>query len=109
MRDKQIEDEIKQEMLALQQRMDRLAAWRETNFADPCVEHQWVVEHITPNDSPPPNGKLQVRYKRYNIKAKCYACGMEKEEEVEVMTQTLYDPWLEFRPNGNDQVEDEEQ
>ena len=50
MRDKQIEDEIKQEMLALQQRMDRLAAWRETNYAEPCVVHQWVVEHITPSD-----------------------------------------------------------
>ena len=102
MRDKQIEDEIKQEMLALQQRMDRLAAWRETNYADPCVEHQWVVEHITPTDA-------QFDCERYNIKAKCYACGMEKEEEVEVLTQTLYDPWLEFRPSGNDQVEDEEQ
>ena len=101
MRDKQIEDEIKQEMIALQQRMDRLAAWRETNYADPCVEHQWVVEHITPNDTAPTE--------RYNLKAKCYACGMEKEEEVQVLTQTLYDPWLEFRPSGNDQVEDEEQ
>ena len=99
MRDKEIEDEIKQEMLALQQRMDRLKAWRETNYADPCVEHQWVVEHIIPSDVSD----------SYAIKAKCYACGMEKEEEVDVKAQTLYDPWLEFRPNGNDQVEDEEQ
>ena len=104
MRDKEIEDEIKQEMLALQQRMDRLAAWRDTNYADPCVEHEWVVEHITPYPY-----DTAVPTERYNIKAKCYACGMEKEEVVEVMTQTLYDPWLEFRPNGNDQVEDEEQ
>jgi len=102
MRDKQIEDEIKQEMLALQQRMDRLAAWRETNYADPCVEHQWVVEHITPYD-------YNHLGDGYTLKAKCYACGMEKEEKVDVKAQTLYDPWLEFRPNGNDQVEDEEQ
>ena len=99
MRDKEIEDEIKQEMIALQQRMDRLKAWRETNFADPCVVHQWVVEHIIPSDVSD----------SYTIKAKCYTCGMEKEEEVDVKAQTLYDPWLEFRPNGNDQVEDEEQ
>ena len=99
MRDKEIEDDITQEMIALQQRMDRLKAWRETNFADPCVVHQWVVEHIIPSDVSD----------SYTIKAKCYACGMEKEEEVDVKAQTLYDPWLEFRPNGNDQVEDEEQ
>ena len=101
MRDKEIEDEIKQEMFELQKRMDRLAAWRDTNYADPCVEHHWVVEHITSNDTAPTE--------RYNLKAKCYACGMEKEEEVQVLTQTLYDQWLEFRPNGNNQVEDEEQ
>ena len=101
MRDKEIEDEIKQEMIELQKRMDRLAAWRETNYADPCVEHQWVVEHIISDDTAPTEG--------YNVKAKCYACGMEKEEEADVKAQTLYDPWLEFRPNGNDQVEDEEQ
>lgn len=99
MRDKEIEDEIKQEMIELQKRMDRLAAWRDTNYADPCIVHEWVVKHIVSSDVSD----------AYTVKAKCYACGMEKEEEVDVKAQTLYDPWLEFRPNGNDQVEDEEQ
>ena len=99
MKDKQIEDEIKQEMIALQQRMDRLAAWRKTNFADPCVVHQWRIENVVED----------AVAAAYTIRSKCDSCGMENKEEVDVMAETLYDPWLEFRPSGNDQVEDEEQ
>jgi len=104
MRDKQIEGEIKQEMIALQQRMDRLAAWRKTNFADPCVVHQWRIENVVEEIM-----LVNALAAAYTIRSKCDSCGMENKEEVDVMAETLYDPWLEFRPSVNDQVEDEEE
>ena len=41
-----LRNKIKQDMIDLQNRLDKLNFWEESGYADkPCVEHEWTLVH----------------------------------------------------------------
>jgi len=88
MKDK-LRDKIKEDMIELQNRLDKLNFWEESGYADqPCIEHTWVLGiHATPTDS---MDKLELRYG-------CPKCGMTMIRYFDVTSETLLDEWVKYR------------
>jgi hypothetical protein len=40
-REEQIADKLKEEMAALNRRIERLNQWKESGYEEPCHEHPW--------------------------------------------------------------------
>ena len=98
-REKQIADELKQEMAALNRRIARLNEWKERRYKEPCkVEHSWSwVETFDEHDLILPQ-ELFMRYI-------CVRCGMTLERKLVVAQETLFDEWQEYRENKGDDEE----
>ena len=96
-REKEIEEQIKQQMLVIQQKMERLEAWKSSGYSEPCQEHVWVhTEMFQEGDSDPTT---------YIIRFKCHRCGMTMEQHAVVKQETLFDEWQEYRENKGDEEE----
>jgi len=88
MKDK-LRDKIKEDMIELQNRLDKLNLWDRSGYTDQaCMEHTWVLGiHATPTFS---IDKLELRYG-------CPKCGMTMIRHFEVQGETLLDEWVEYR------------
>ncbi|MEK9699090.1 MAG: hypothetical protein VW270_25155 [Candidatus Poseidoniales archaeon] len=96
-REKQIADELKEEMAALNRRIARLNQWKESGYGEPCREHLWEHE-----------GMHRVAYHTpttYIVRFKCPRCGMTMEQKAVVEQETLFDEWQEYRENKGDEEE----
>lgn len=84
-----LRDKIKQDMVDLQNRLDKLNFWEESGYqSTPCIEHNWMLgKHATPMDS---IDKLELRYF-------CPTCGMTMIRYFDVKSETLLDEWAEYR------------
>ena len=97
-REEQIADELKEEMAALNRRIERLNKWKESGYEEPCQEHVWVhTGMFQEGDSDP------VTW--YIIRFKCHRCGMTMEQQAVVKQETLFDEWQEYRQNKGDEEE----
>jgi len=96
-REKQIADELKEEMAALNRRIERLNQWKDSGYEEPCQEHVWVhTEMFQEGNSDPTT---------YIIRFKCHRCGMTMEQQAVVEQETLFDEWQEYRENKGDEEE----
>lgn len=102
-REKEIEEQIKQQMLVIQQKMERLEAWKSSGYSEPCQEHVWVhtfiggaIEMFQEGNSDPLT---------YIVRFKCHRCGMTMEQQAVVGQETLFDEWLEYREIEGDEEE----
>jgi|DEB0MinimDraft_10_1074344.scaffolds.fasta_scaffold06536_10 hypothetical protein len=95
-KEKEIEKQIKQEMLVIQAKMERLQAWKDSGYGQPCVEHTWQLLNN-------PEIILGTNPKIYILKFKCNRCGMAMQEQASVVEETLYDEWQEFREGGEEE------
>ena len=93
-REEQIEEQIKQQMLLIQQKMDRLAAWKQSGYGEPCVHHHWkLVNYELWEDAP------------YTLYFACDQCGMTMTQKAKVIEETIFDEWQEYRENKGDEEE----
>ena len=98
-REKEIEEQIKQQMLVIQQKMERLEAWKSSGYGEPCDEHTWELVGYPDIDSFGSNPTI------YIMRFKCPRCGMTMEQQAVVEQETLFDEWLEYRENKGDEEE----
>jgi transcription initiation factor IIE alpha subunit len=97
-REEQIADKLKEEMAALNRRIERLNQWKESGYEEPCHEHPWqYVEMHQEGDSDPTTW--------YIIRFKCPRCGMTMEQHAVVKQEILFDEWQEYRENKGDEEE----
>ena len=96
-REKEIADELKQEMAALNRRIARLNEWKESGFGEPCQEHLW--EHIGMHQA------TDHTPTTYIVRFKCHRCGMTMEQKATVTKETLFDEWQEYRENKGEEEE----
>ena len=96
-REEQIADELKEEMAALNRRIERLNQWKESGYGEPCHEHPWqyVEMHLATDHTPT----------TYILRFKCPRCGMTMEQKAVVNKETLFDEWQEYRENKGDEEE----
>jgi len=95
-REEEIEEQIKQQMMLIQQKMDRLAAWKQSGYGEPCVHHHWKLEKVNYElweDAP------------YDLYFACDQCGMTMTQKAEVIEETIFDEWQEYRENKGDEEE----
>ena len=98
-REKQIADELKEEMAALNRRIARLNEWKESGYEEPCQEHPWEYTEMFwegEGDSNPTS---------YILRYKCPRCGMTMEQKATVTKETLFDQWQEYRENKGEEEE----
>jgi hypothetical protein len=96
-REEEIADKLKEEMAALNRRIERLNEWKESGYGEPCQEHVWVhTEMFQEGDSDPLT---------YIVRFKCHRCGMTMEQQAVVEQETLFDEWQEYRENKGDEEE----
>jgi len=87
-----LRDKIKQDMLALETRLDKLNFWEESGFADkPCVEHQWTLMHHQALARP------TIADDEMELKYLCTVCGLTTKRVFKIDNETLYDEWAEYR------------
>ena len=98
-REKEIEEQIKQQMLVIQQKMERLEAWKSSGYSEPCQEHDWGLTHG------PFHQVVGSNPLTYILRYKCDVCGMTMEQRATVEQETLFDEWLEYRENKGDEEE----
>ena len=96
-REKQIADELKQEMAALNRRIARLNEWKESGYQEPCQEHPWEYTGMHQEQGANPM--------TYIVRFKCPRCGMTMEQKAVVEQETLFDEWQEYRENKGDEEE----
>jgi len=96
-REEQIADELKQEMAALNRRIARLNAWKESGYEEPCQEHDWFYIEMREEVGSDPT--------TYIVRYKCHRCGMTMEQKATVTKETLFDEWQEYRENKGDEEE----
>jgi len=96
-REKQIADELKQEMAALNRRIARLNEWKESGYQEPCQEHLWEHEGMHQATDHTPT--------TYIVRFKCHRCGMTMEQKATVTKETLFDEWQEYRENKGSEEE----
>tara|TARA_R100001510_G_C7652338_1_gene210144 strand:- start:214 stop:537 length:324 start_codon:yes stop_codon:yes gene_type:complete len=100
-REKQIADELKEEMAALNRRIERLNQWKDSGYEEPCQSHIWELI-----DAP-----QQAIYNIpadptiYVLRFKCHRCGMTMAQQAVVEQETLFDEWQEYRENKGDEEE----
>ena len=98
-REKQIADELKEEMAALNRRIARLNQWKESGYGEPCREHDWGLTHG------PFHQVLNSNPITFILRYKCDVCGMTMEQRAVVEQETLFDEWQEYRENKGDEEE----
>jgi hypothetical protein len=81
-REKQIADELKEEMAALNRRIAR---------------HPWEYAGMHQEQGTNPM--------TYIVRFKCPRCGMTMEQQAVVEQETLFDEWQEYRENKGDEEE----
>ena len=101
MKEKQIEQNIREQMLALESQMKRLQEWRGTGyFAVPCEEknHAWgnASMRIT-------LGGLGNDVQCVVVSSTCKACGIKKHDTYYFQHTRRDDDWSEFREGGEDE------
>jgi len=98
MKEKQIEENIREQMLALESQMKRLQKWRGTGyFAVPCEEknHAW--------------GNASMRITLVNntqcvvVSSTCKACGIKKHDTYYFEHTSQDDEWSDFREGGEEE------
>jgi len=100
-REKQIADKLKEEMAALNRRIERLNQWKESGYQEPCQSHIWELI-----DAP-----QQAIYNIpadptiYVLRFKCHRCGMTMAQQAVVEQETLFDEWQEYRENKGEEEE----
>jgi len=95
MKEKQIEQNIREQMLALESQMKRLQEWRDTGYsATVCADdkHAWVdIDTV----------KLK---QGISIVSQCKWCGIKRHVYYDMNdTITLDDEWSEFREGGEEE------
>lgn len=98
-REKEIEEQIKQQMLVIQQKMERLEAWKSSGYGEPCQEHDWEMTRG------PFHQVIASNPLTFILRFKCPRCGMTMEQQAVVEQETLFDEWLEYRENKGDEEE----
>ncbi len=98
-REKEIEEQIKQQMLVIQQKMERLEAWKSSGYGEPCQEHDWEMTRG------PFHQVIASNPLTFILRFKCPCCGMTMEQRATVEQETLFDEWLEYRENKGDEEE----
>ena len=105
-REKQIADELKEEMAALNRRIARLNEWKESGYEEPCQVHIWeYTEMFQEDDSDPLRRPRRCVGTTYIVRYKCHRCGMTMEQRTVVEQETLFDEWQEYRENKGDEEE----
>lgn len=95
MKEKQIEQNIREQMLALESQMKRLQKWRDTGYsATICNDdmHNWLEIDRQSFVS----GNISVR-------SKCQVCGIEKSTDYRINDDFFYDNWTDFREGGEEE------
>lgn len=95
MKEKQIEQNIRQQMLALESQMKRLQEWRDTGYsATVCADdkHTWFdIDTLNLNVG-------------ISIVSQCKWCGIKRHVYYEMNDAiTLSDEWSEFREGGEEE------
>ena len=101
MKEKQIEVELREQMLALESQMKRLQEWRDTRYsATVCADdmHNWV-ETESHRKYDVINGNIHVVF-TIDI---CQVCGLEKFSRHELENEQFSDMWSEFRECGEEE------
>ncbi len=98
MKEKQIEQNIREQMFALELQMKRLQEWRDTGYsATVCADdkHAW--------------GNASMRITLVNdvqcvvVSSTCKACGIKKHDTYYLEHTRRDDDWLEFREGGEEE------
>ena len=95
MKEKQIEQNIREQMLALESQMKRLQEWRDTGYsATICNDdmHKWVEKDRHSMGS----GVIVII-------DTCQTCGLEKFSKHLLESEQVSDMWLEFREGGEEE------
>jgi hypothetical protein len=95
MKEKQIEQNLREQMLALESQMKRLQEWRDTGYsATICNDdmHNWVEK-----DRHSMGSGVIV------IVDGCQTCGLEKFSKHVLESKQFSDEWLEFREGGEEE------
>jgi hypothetical protein len=95
MKEKQIEQNIREQMLALESQMKRLQKWRDTGYsAMVCADdmHNWVEKD-----------RLLMNSDAIGIIHTCRVCGIEKFSKHVLESEQFSDVWLEFREGGEEE------
>ena len=93
-----LRDKIKQDMIDLQNRLDKLNFCEESGYADkPCVEHQWTLMHQQALATP------TVADDEMELKYLCKVCGFTTKRIFKIDNDTLYDEWAEYREGGEEE------
>ena len=95
MNEKQIEQNIREQMLALESQMKRLQEWRDTGYsATVCAdnEHAWFdIDTV----------KLK---EGISVVSQCKRCGIKRHAYYDMNdVLTLSDEWSEFREGGEEE------
>lgn len=101
MKEKQIEQNIREQMLALELQMKRLQEWRDTGYSETICNddmHDWV-EKDRHRHYDTINGNMEVEL----IVDTCQICGIERFSRFVIEHEQLTDEWLEFREGGEEE------
>lgn len=95
MKEKQIEAELREQMLALESQMKRLQEWRDTGYSATMCDKQLhsfsdIETHITGPSS-------------MTVRSKCGFCGIEKSTHYRISDEFFYDDWKDFREGGEEE------
>lgn len=87
-----LRDKIKQDMIDLQNRIDKLNRWDESGYTDkPCLECEWTLMYHQAAATP------TVVDDKMSLKYLCKVCGLSKERIFKIDNETLFDEWAEYR------------
>jgi hypothetical protein len=100
-----LRDKIKQDMIDLQNRLDKLNFWEESGYANkPCLECEWtLMYHQAMDTSRPLLATPTVIDDTMSLKYLCKVCGLTKERIFKIDNETLYDEWAEYREGGEEE------
>ena len=112
MKEKQIEQNIREQMLALESQMKRLQEWRKLNYTTTlCADdaHDWCeYEIIYPEPTydviPSVVSHQNMRYfKEIELVNQCDKCGLLHHIYFTPNATLTTDEWLEFRGGGEEE------
>ena len=93
-----LRDKIKQDMIDLQNRLDKLNFWEESGYTDkPCMECEWRLMNHQGMATP------TVVEDEMSLKYLCRVCGLTKERIFKIDNETLFDEWAEYREGGEEE------
>ena len=87
-----LRDKIKQDMVDLQNRLDKLNFWEESGYqSTPCLECRWTLTYYDFN-------RYETKlHDKLSLKYMCKVCGLTKEMIYKIDNETLFDEWAEYR------------